>query len=371
MRRSLIGLILLFTASACRGREYLAALPRVGGEVPGGVVALVATTEAPSRDSRAVLINPESGEASEIELIQNAQLREIYKDTRLVVDQFAVSHQGKIAPLAPHAHSKNQSYFACSLSPQRQYVACQSSTGVSITEAATGIELVRKGSYRGCVWVAAKRLVCLEGAYQKENRIVSMSPTEPQTTTIIQNDKDRITALAADALTGRIAYATGKDKSWIFWRTQIGTAAPERLGEISGHYIFDVRISHEGVVAARVAAAVSTEGKLRPRNIWVSPDFGGRKGLLLDLAELPAPGFFSGSGFGGVESFDFSPDGMSLAILMSGQNDCRMVDEGGNVACRLNVHIFDSRAGELKQLTHFRATELRSLLWRSSLKTND
>ncbi|AFM11340.1 hypothetical protein [Turneriella parva] len=371
MRRSALALIILFAASACRGREYLAALPNAGGEVPSGVVALVAAAEAPHRASRAVLIHPASGAATELELIQNAQLKEIYQDTKLIVDQYALSRLGKIAQLAPHAHGKNKSYFACSLSPQRYFVACQISTGISVVDVTTGAEQVHKGSYRSCSWGAAKRLICLEGSYQKENRIVAIDPHEKPITTIAQNDKDRITGLTADAGTGRIAYATGKDQSWIFWRKQSLTAAPERLGEISGHYIFDARISPLGVVAARVAAAENREGILRPRNIWVSPEFGGRKGQLLDLAELPAPGFFSGSGFGGVESFDFSPDGMSLAILMSGENDCRMVDEGGNIACRLNVHIFDSRAGELKQLTHFRATELRSVLWRSSLKAND
>lgn len=359
---ALSSLLLLFTAIACRGREYLSALPRTG-QVTGGVVALVAASEAPVSTPRAVVIQPESGEASELNLVANAPLKETYRETVLQLAQFVVSRDGKVSSLSPEPEKRSGSFHACTQSPRREHVACLTATGLSFMNAATGERVLRRGAYRSCAWRSPKKFICLEGEYNKENHIVELDAAADKAVVLVRKNGERITGLAANGATGSFAYATGKDAAWRFWRNTKGSGNAESVGDLTGYYIFDTRISAQGVVAARIASALRSDDKLVPRNIWVSHEFGGRKGVLLDLAELPAPGFFSGAGFEGVESFDFSPDGEVLAILMSGQNDCRMVDEGGNVACRMNIHIFDSRTRELKQLTHFRATELRSVRW--------
>ncbi len=363
MRSSPFLIAALAVLLQCRGREHLGAQSAFRAAPSQGVVVFLADNPPPQRSVRAVIVDTTSGEAGELELLSRDSLSQAIAEPFFSVGGFVVSRSGKNASLVRAFSEKQSSHFGCSLSPAGEYVACHAGNGVHVIDLRTQKTSEEQGELRQCQWRRSSELLCLEGAYQKERRIVAL-PAGKRGRQILRQSDERIGQLAVNTSSGAFAWSVSNDRQQKIFRRRPAGSADELLGSIDNHYVFSLRIASNGAVAARVAPRQRESGNRQPRNIWVSREFNGRAGILLTLAELPAPGFFRGAGFDGVESFDFAPDGSQLAILMSGPDDCRMVDEGGNVACRLNVHVYDSKTGGLHQLTHFRATELHTLAWR-------
>jgi hypothetical protein len=154
------------------------------------------------------------------------------------------------------------------------------------------------------------------------------------------------------------------------YRLDLRSGTCQKVAGFSQSYIFGLEVSQDGTIAARIIGSKHPEGKLTPYDIWVSAPFGAARvpGYILNLPALESPGFLSGKGFIGVDSFAFSPDGKSLAILMSGEDDCRMADEGGNLACRKDIYIVDRDKPELRRLTKLQVQSAERLQWRKFMK---
>lgn len=347
----------------CRGREYLTGLPAYRDTPANSVIVLRAESEG-SGPTRLIVIDPNTGSSSEVKA-PGLQTPENFQREELIAERdLLLARAGTIASLKG-SDAAGRTYTGHQLSPDGRYFLARGGKGIVVTPLAGAGSMQSTGQFRDCRWVSRVAIVCIEGPNQKEARLVQLTLPQLQRSILVETQGEYLRGLATDPERGSIAYATQADKLVRFWLRSAVANPPRLLGELQGHYVFGIALSSQGTIAARVASVERSAELLLPRNIWFSGTAGHRQGLLLDLPALAAPGFFRGAGFEGVEAFDFSPDGAALAILMSSRDGCRMADEGGNLACRLNVFTYEIPRGVLRQLTHFKASQLNGLAWRA------
>lgn len=357
----------LLVCMQCRGREYLTGLPAYRNTPAGSVIVLRAETEGRSQP-RLIVIDPDTGSATEVKSTEFSTAANFEREEWIAERDLLLARTGAVVSLKSlrkGTGAARPNYTGYQLSPDHRHFLVRDSNGVAVIPLAGEGRLHSTGEFRDCRWLSRLALACIEGPYQKETRIVQFALPKLQRSILVETQGEYLRALATDPERGSFAYATQADKLVRFWLRTAAANPPKLLGELHGHYVFGIALSAQGTLAARVAPAESRPDLLAPRNIWFSGTSERNPGLLLDLPTLPAPGFLSGAGFLGVEAFDFSPDGKALAILMSSRNGCRMADEGGNLACRLNVFTYEIPRGVLRQLTHFKASELHGLVWRA------
>lgn len=347
----------------CRGREYLTDLPAYRNTAANSVIVLRAETEGRGQ-TRLIVIDPNTGSASEVKSAEFPTPENFQREELIGERDLLLARAGTIVSLkGPDAASRM--YTGHQLSPDGRYFLARGGKGIVVKPLSGAGSMQSAGAFRDCGWVSRVALVCIEGPYQKETRLVQLSLPQLRRSIIVETQGEYLRGLATDPERGSIAYATQADKLVRFWLRSAAANPPRLLGELQVHYVFGIALSSQGTLAARVASAERSAELLQPHNLWFSGTAGHRQGLLLDLPALAAPGFFSGAGYEGVEAFDFSPDGAALGILMSSRDGCRMADEGGNLACRLNVFTYEIPRGVLRQLTQFKASQLNGLAWRA------
>ena len=347
----------------CRGREYLTGLPAYRSSPAKSVIILRAETEG-RRDARLVIVEPDTGTATEVNSPQVPVAQSVKHDEIIAERDLLLTRSGSIWSLKD-SDAAGRTYTGHQLSPDGRHLLARGGNAIFVTPLFGEGRMQATGQFRDCRWVSAAAVACIEGPYQKETRLVQLSLPQLRRSILVETQGEYLRELATDPVRGSIAYATQAEKLVRFWLRSATEGRAKILGELPGHYVFALAVSSQGTVAARVASAERSAELLLPQNIWFSGTRDHRQGLLLDLPALAHPGFFSGAGFQGVEAFDFSPDGTALAILMSSRDGCRMADEGGNLACRLNVFTYEIPRGSVRQLTHFKASQLNGIAWRT------
>ncbi|MBL8018444.1 MAG: hypothetical protein JNM27_02165 [Leptospirales bacterium] len=309
-------LLTLFVMNSCRGREYLEEQPAFRNYSGTGILAFSSGREG-VHGRRMILVDPESGAAYDL-------------DPALKKDSIA----GGVSFGAFRFLSSGEWAIVEKESPRRP---------------------LEPGLY-----------LKASGTYQKETRLILTSqPGSPAEERILfeAGPDERIGAVAGNGH-GLGAFCLIKNQNISFYT--IGrNGPPVRVGELSGYYVFDLAISRTGTVAARISPIERQDEKLSPADIWISEAFGpaSSPGILLKLRALDSPGFLTGRGFEGVKDLAFSPDGQTLAVLLSQEDDCRMVDEGGNLGCRKNIRLIYSKSPNGRQLTKLRTTQADRLDW--------
>lgn len=352
--------------SGCRGREYAEKMPVFRGGISGSVILFSSVFEPPETYKRIHILDPSTGALSETEASMETSLESILAKPVIQVGTVLLSENGQYAYLRENPEEDRNYYGRHRLSPGKKYFLRMGGPGLSVTRISDRKIFQHKDSLSDCGWISEEGILCLQGGYNKEKKIVLPRPDSTESRSVFElNTKGHLGSLRTDPEKKRAAFCETGSDSAVFYKMNTVTYNIENLGSAKGYYCFDLALSSQGIAAAKVVKINHTAGLSDPADIWISEKFGPASGagILLNLPSLESPGFLSGEGFKGVEGMAFSPDGLRMAVLMSEKDDCRMADEGGNIACRKNIHIVSSESPTLKKLTNMKTTSASGVLW--------
>lgn len=361
-------LALLTWLPACRGREFAKPMPPFAGAASESLIVFQSDDEANFRRPRIHFISPGDGRASELDQKRSADLQKVISEPHIVYSGIMVATDGGHAPLVTAKEATGQiSVHADSIvSPDGKRFLRSDLSSITVQTISTKAEAGPASELADCDWESADSIICLAGKYQERRQIVRLGADLQRREVLFKTaGKPKMENLIVAPDKKSAVFTTNEADNVTIYRLHLATGRVEAQESFTGRYIFSLGVSGEGVIAARIVHSKHTPDKLDPYDVWISQPYGPAKakGYLLNLPALDAPGFFSGKGFRGVDAFAFSPDGKSLALLMSGENDCRMADEGGNLACRQNVYVVEKDNQTIRQLTQFRMTSARKIRW--------
>lgn len=362
-----LSLAILF--SACRGRDFAKAMPPLKSATTDTLLVFRSADENFPRTPRVHFIDPATGAGTELDRKTPSPVSAVLAEPHIVYGSYAVTKQGKFARLVadeetqsdhidPHADSL--------LSPNQQHFIRRAPGKVVTARTDGSIAMLLKEDLAECAWRTASAFVCLAGKYQETRAIVEYDLyTRNKKTLHSITGKYKLDNLRLRPDGKAAAFTQNLADTVSVHLLDFSTNTVNTVAEFHGRYIFDLAVSADGIIAARIVNSKHTDGKLDPYDVWVSAPFGSARsaGYLLNLPSLGSPGFFSGKGFTGVDSFAFSPNGNSLAILMSGEDDCRMADEGGNLACRKDIYIAQRDKAGMRRVTQFQIQSAARLRW--------
>lgn len=160
---------------------------------------------------------------------------------------------------------------------------------------------------------------------------------------LVYNSKDlRITQYAISPDTKKMAIVeyNDKEKSTIAYSLRVIrlNTGEEVFFQKGLTYIKKILWSKDGKL---VYLAKMSEDEYPPSTLYYLHE----NKTIEKLIDLPLrkekPGFIFGEGYKGIDDFTFSPDGKRLAYIASEPGDCYMADEGGNIACKYSIYLYD------------------------------
>ena len=361
--------LLCFEFSACRGRDFAKAMPPLKSATADTLLVFRSADEYSPKTPRLHFVDPTTGAGTELDRKTPSQIAAVLAEPHIVYGSYAVTKQGKFARLVPDEEMQSghiDSHADSLLSPDGRHFLRRVPGKVVIADIDGSTALLLKDDFSECAWRTAAVFVCLAGKYQETRAIAEYdlnSRKKQILHSITGKHKLENLRLRPDGKTAAFTQNLADSVTVQLW--DFSAQSVRTLAEFKGRYIFDLAISADGIVAARIVNSKHAEGKLDPYDLWISAPYGSATsaGYLLNLPSLDSPGFFSGRGFTGVDSFAFSPDSNSLAILMSGEDDCRMADEGGNLACRKDIYVVERNIPGMRRLTEFQITSAAKLRW--------
>lgn len=358
----------------CRGRDFAKPMPRFTGTASDTLIIFQSADEEYGRGTRIHFIDPATGSGSELDSKAVTPTKEIMNEPHLVFAAQLVGQSGKSSRLISKAEEQKRvvaPYTVSQLSPDNALYLRATPGVVTLVRTDGSAEYLLREDWADCAWQTASEFVCLVGKYQERRAIIAYDFATRRSNLLYEiKSKAKLENLRLVPGGTNAVFTENSADSVAIYRLDIKNKACTKIADFTQRYIFGLEVSPQGIVAARIVDSKHPEGKLNPYDIWVSAAFGAARapGYLLNLKALESPGFFSGKGFIGVDSFAFSPDGKSLAVLMSGEDDCRMVDEGGNYACRKDIYIVDRDKPQVRRLTEFQIQSAERLQWRKFTK---
>lgn len=362
----LIGIISVL--NSCRGREFAKPMPPFTRATSESLIVFQSDDELDFRSPRIHFISPIDGQASELDRKRTAPVAQVMSAAYIVYAGLLIAGDGTHAALstAQETTGNTSAHGDILVSPDGVRFFRRDLVRLTVRNLRDKAEYGPLGDLADCDWETSDSILCLSGKYQQRRQIVRLSADLKKRSVLFEiASKEKLENLVVAPDKKTVVFTANRDDRVTLYRLNLasGNARPEE--SFAGRYIFAIAVSADGVIAARIVKSRHEPDTLDPYDVWISEPFGPatKKGYLLNLPALDSPGFFSGKGFRGVDGFAFSPDGQRLAILMSRANDCRMADEGGNLACRQNIYIVDRGGPALRQLTEFHMTSARKLQW--------
>lgn|GEM_PF-3484623 len=360
---------LLAAFAACRGREYAKPMPPFRGIASDALIVFQSANEMPARGARVHLIDPITGNGSELDTKAPVAAKQILGEPHIIYGAYLIGNSGRHALLSGEPASGNRydfTYATSLLSPGKKFFLRSVIGKVIIgkTEGPGALEI--KEELADCNWLTTAEIVCLSGKYQERREIVGYDVLNHKRRTLYRTTgKAKLDNLRFAPDMQLAAFTENSDDNVAIIELDLPLAGTRRLTELKGRYVFDLVVSVDHIIAARTVKSQHADDKLEPHDVWISTAYGEAKapGLLLQLPALASPGFFSGKGFRGVESMAFSPDGNRLAVLMSAEDDCRMGDEGGNLLCRHDIYIIGKSEPGVRKLTNYGIQSAAKIRW--------
>ena len=363
----LVPFYLLFLA--CRGRDFAKPMPALKVAPVESLIVFRSADEHRANFPRIHFVDPSNGAGTELDRSTPTALGAVLAEPHLVYGSLAITNHGKFAQLLPVAEAqagKVYSYAVSQLSPDGRYFLRRQPGKLTIARSDGGSSVNVTDDLADCAWRSNDAMVCLAGKYQETRAIVEVDLRgQKKATLYAEAGKPKLENLQVSRDGRLAAFSRNLADTVSILLLDLNDRRVRTIAEFQQRYIFALALAPDGTVAARIVNSTHTPGKLDPYDVWISAPFGGRSspGYLLNLPALEAPGFFSGKGFTGVDSFAFSPDGQALAILRSGEDDCRMADEGGNLACRKDIYIVARNQPGVRRLTQFQIQSAEQVRW--------
>jgi hypothetical protein len=344
-------------------------MPSFKGVTAEALIVFQSANEHPARGARVHLVNTITGEGSELDTSTPVAPKLVLTEPHFIYGAYLIGQSGQYALLTGELSSANRqdfTYTTSLLSPGKKFFLRNLIGKVIIGKTESTGAFTIKEDLADCNWLTTAEMVCLSGKYQDRHEIVGYDILARKQRVLYRSEgKAKLDNLrfAPDMQVGVFTEST--DDSTAIIEMELPLGASRRLAELRQRYVFGLAVSVEHIVAARTVKSKPEKDKLEPYDVWISAPYGDAKapGLLLQLPALASPGFFSGKGFTGVESITFSPDGQSLALLMSGEDDCRMGDEGGNLLCRHDIYLVEKGKPGVKRLTNFGIQSASKIRW--------
>lgn len=328
--------------------------------------------EMAARGPRIHLVDAVTGIAAELDRESAVSAAEVLKEPHLTYGAYLIGQSGRHAVLAGKgADAREFGYSTSILSEDSRKFLRNQIGSILVGDIATGEVIELRDELADCAWSGKTSLICLKGKYQERRDVVRIDLANRQKTTLYTaQGKAKLENFRLSHEHKSAVFTENIADQVKIQRLEISTNNLQTVADFPDRYIFDLALAGDGTIAARIVSSKREGEKLQPFDIWVSTAYAdiAAPGYLLRLPALDSPGFFSGKGFRGVESFAFSPDASVLAILMSGENDCRMADEGGNLACRHDIYLVERQKPGLRRLTHYQITSANRLRWLQLLR---
>lgn len=364
-----LALCALGYCTACRGREFAKPMPPLKETAAETLLVFQSDEQDNFSGARVHFVDPASGTGSELSKIKAEGVSELLKEPHLTYGRYLITNRGKYAEMLSaeeRASSRPDAHTSSLLSPDKKYYLRAGFGKVAIALTNGSAEEARREDWANCGWRDATRIICLQGKYQERRQIIEYDVASRQRKVLHEvAGKIKLENLCLSPDRKIAAFTAGINDKVAILILDLKSGEKKQIADFQERYIFALAVTIEGIVAARIVNSKHSEDKLEPYDIWISAPFGGlpAAGYLLRLPALDSPGFVSGKGYRGVESMSFSPDGKKLAFLMSGENDCRMADEGGNLACRHDIYVVERDSPGVRRLTQFQIQSAKVLHW--------
>jgi len=106
-------------------------------------------------------------------------------------------------------------------------------------------------------------------------------------------------------------------------------------------------------------------GKRTPFNLLVMNADGSNAKQVLKLEKKPDGLMSRGSGYDGVQSFVWSPDGKKIAFIAALENSCRLKNEAGHITCHYTLYTINADGTNLKKRLKLKLEDkhAKRLIW--------